>query len=57
MDDLYTRAILHFSRDSIIHVFAAQFHNIYRNNHRVEQIHLTEAEVCVPRRATRVHKC
>ena len=45
VDELYTRAIRHFKDESIIHVFAAQFHNIYRSNHRVEQIHLTEAEV------------
>jgi hypothetical protein len=34
-------------------VFAAQYYNIYRNNHRIEQIHLTEAEVgphCPPPR-------
>ncbi len=29
----------------MIHVFAAQYYNIYRNNHRIEQIHLMEAEV------------
>ena len=26
-------------------MFAAQYYNIYRANHRIEQIHLTEAEV------------
>ena len=50
VENLYSRAIQYFKSDAIIHVFAAQFHNIYRGNHRVEQIHLTEAEVphCPP---------
>jgi hypothetical protein len=45
VDDLYARAIKHFNEDAIIRVFAAQYYNIYRNNHRIEQMHLTEAEV------------
>jgi hypothetical protein len=45
VDDLYARAIKHFKDDAMIHVFAAQYYNIYRSNHRIEQIHLSEAEV------------
>ena len=45
VDELYARACDYFDEDAVIHVFAAQYYNIYRNNHRIEQIHLTEAEV------------
>ncbi len=45
VDELYARAVKHFKDDAMIHVFAAQYYNIYRNNHRIEQMHLTEAEV------------
>ena len=44
-DGLYARACDYCDEDAVIHVFAAQYYNIYRNNHRIEQIHLTEAEV------------
>ena len=47
VDDLYMRAIKHFKDNAIIRVFAAQYYNIYRNNHRIEQMHLTEADVSV----------
>jgi hypothetical protein len=47
VDDLYLRAIKHFKDNAIIRVFAAQYYNIYRNNHRIEQMHLTEADVGV----------
>ncbi len=45
VDNLYTRALAYFDKNAIMRVFAAQFYNIYRGNHRIEQIHLTEAEV------------
>ena len=45
MDDLYARAILYFKDSAMIHVFAAQYYNIFKGNHRIEQMHLTEAEV------------
>jgi hypothetical protein len=44
VDELYARAIEHFN-NSTIRVFAAQYYNIYRNNHRIEQMLLAEAEV------------
>ncbi len=47
VDDLYRRALDHFNDEPILHVFAAQYYNIFRNNHRIEQMHLTEAEVRV----------
>ena len=45
VDDLYARAISYFKDSAMIHVFAAQYYNIYRGNHRIEQMHLTDAEV------------
>jgi hypothetical protein len=50
VDLLYTRAVDHFKDSSLIRVFAAQYYNIYRGNHRIEQIYLTEAEVRSHRR-------
>ena len=47
VDELYARACDYFDEDAVIHVFAAQYYNIYRNNHRIEQMHLTEADVGV----------
>ncbi len=46
---MYQRAIKHFEDDACIRVFAAQFYNIYKNNHRIEQMLLAEAEVRHPR--------
>ena len=45
MDDLYARAINYFRDSAMIHVFAAQYYNIYKSNFRIEQMHLTNAEV------------
>ena len=39
------RALEHFKDDPILHVFAAQYYNSFRANHRIEQMHLNEAEV------------
>ncbi len=47
VDDLYQRALAFFSDDAMLHVFAAQYFNIYRASHRLEQMHLSEAEVGV----------
>ena len=46
VDDLYRRALEHFNNDPILHIFAAQYYNTFRANHRIEQMHLNEAEVC-----------
>ena len=45
VDDLYTRALAYFKDSAMVHVFAAQYYNIYKGNHRIEQMYLTEAEV------------
>jgi hypothetical protein len=52
---LYLRAVEHFQESAVIRVFAAQYYNIYRSNHRIEQIYLTEAGVCA--RSPPVGRC
>lgn len=45
VDALYATALNHFPDNAILHVFVAQYLNVYRANRHLELVHIAAAEV------------
>lgn len=45
VEDVYANALSHLQRSALLHIFIAQYMQVYRANHHIESLHLTAAEV------------
>ena len=45
VEDIYANALNRLQRSALLHIFIAQYMQVYRANHHIESLHLTAAEV------------
>jgi hypothetical protein len=48
VEDIYANALNRLQRSALLHIFIAQYMQVYRANHHIESLHLTAAEVWFP---------